>query len=120
MIRIDLLPKCLAILLFAASRLGAAEYPGGQWENVSPAAAGLEEAKLMEARDYALTGNGSGFIVRGGKLVFSWGDLVKRYDLKSSTKSFGAAALGIAIKDGKIRLEDKARKHHPTLGTPPE
>ncbi|HEY2573187.1 MAG TPA: serine hydrolase, partial [Verrucomicrobiaceae bacterium] len=34
--------------------------------------------------------------------------------------SFGAAALGIAIKDGKLRLEDKARLHHPALGIPPE
>jgi CubicO group peptidase (beta-lactamase class C family) len=48
-----------------------------------------------------------------------WGDLEQRYDLKSSTKSFGAAALGVAIKDGKMQLSDKARSHHPTLGTPP-
>ena len=42
------------------------------------------------------------------------------YDLKSTTKSFGSIALGLAIKDGKLRLEDKAKRHHPTLGVPPE
>jgi CubicO group peptidase (beta-lactamase class C family) len=52
--------------------------------------------------------------------VFSWGDPKRLYDLKSTTKSFGAAALGLAIKDGKLRLSDKARSHHPTLGLPPE
>jgi CubicO group peptidase (beta-lactamase class C family) len=53
-------------------------------------------------------------------MVFSWGDLAQRYDLKSTTKSFGAAALGLAVQDGRMRLEDPARRHHPTLGTPPE
>ena len=43
-----------------------------------------------------------------------------RYDLKSTTKSFGSIALGLAIKDGKLRLEDKAKQLHPTLGVPPE
>lgn len=106
------------MLLCASTRAG--DFPGEQWEKVSPATAGLDEGRLTEARDYALTGGGSGCIVRGSKIVFSWGDLARRYDLKSSTKSFGAAALGIAIKDGKMQLSDKARSHHPALGTPPE
>jgi hypothetical protein len=53
------------------------------------------------------------------RLVMHWGDLKKLYDLKSTTKSFGAAALGLAVKDGRMRLEDKARPFHPTLGIPP-
>jgi CubicO group peptidase (beta-lactamase class C family) len=96
---------------------GAIDFPGEHWSTATPAEVGLDEAKLKEARDYALTGGGSGYIVRRGKVVLSWGDPVQRYDLKSTTKSFGAAALGLAIKDGKIRLEDNARQHHPTLGT---
>jgi CubicO group peptidase (beta-lactamase class C family) len=108
-------------LLCAITILGrAAEFPGEHWSKAAPAEAGLDEEKLNQARDYALTGGGSGFIVRGGKLVFSWGDPAQRYDLKSTTKSFGAAALGLAIKDGKMRLSDKARAHHATLGTPPD
>jgi CubicO group peptidase (beta-lactamase class C family) len=104
----------------AGDSTAARAWPGKDWSRVSPAEAGLDEAKLVAARDYALTGGGSGYVVRGGKLVLSWGDPAARYDLKSSTKSIGAAALGIAILDGKMRLEDKARKLHPTLGTPPE
>ena len=71
-------------------------------------------------RDYALTGGGSGYITRHGRLVMAWGDPRRLYDLKSTTKSFGSIALGLAIKDGKMRLEDKAKRHHPTFGVPPD
>ena len=114
------LVRCvITALLIAGSLSPAAEFPGERWATATPAEAGFDEAKLNQARDYALTGGGSGYITRGGKLVLAWGDIAQRYDIKSSTKSFGAAALGLAIKDGKMRLEDKVRQHHPTLGTPP-
>ncbi len=113
------LPLLPALLLLQA-RLFALEYPGEEWTRVTPAEAGLDETKLLAARDYALTGDGSGCILRGGRLVLSWGDFKQRYDLKSTTKSFGAAALGLAIADGKMNLTDKARRHHPAFGVPPE
>lgn len=97
-----------------------ADFPAESWATISVAEAGLDESLLLQARDYALTGGGSGCIIRHGKLVLAWGDQALRYDLKSSTKSFGAAALGLAVGDGKMRLEDKARSHHPTLGLPPD
>ncbi|MBI4325657.1 MAG: serine hydrolase [Chloroflexi bacterium] len=116
-------PQCLGtFLLLGVMAIGAraADFPDARWGTATPADAGLDASKLAQARDYALTGGGSGCIIRGGKLVFSWGDPKQRYDLKSTTKSFGAAALGLAVKDGKVRLSDKARAHHPTLGTPPD
>lgn len=95
-------------------------WPVPQWSRVKPAEVGMDEAKLAQAREYALTGGGSGYITRHGRLVMAWGDSRRLYDLKSTTKSFGSIALGLAIKDGKLRLEDKAKRHHPTLGVPPE
>ena len=80
----------------------------------------LIQSDLEQARDVALKGGGSGIIMRGGMRVFAWGDLKKRYDLKSTTKSFGATALGIAIKDGRLKLSDMARDRHPSFGVPPE
>jgi CubicO group peptidase (beta-lactamase class C family) len=71
-------------------------------------------------RDYALTGGGSGYVTRHGKLALAWGDRQKRYDLKSSTKSIGVTALGLAIADGKLALSDLVRDRHPTFGVPPE
>lgn len=99
---------------------GDTVWPTPQWTRVEPAVVGMDKAVLAKARDYALTGGGSGYITRHGQLVMAWGDPRARYDLKSTTKSFGSIALGLAIKDGKLRLEDKAKQFQPTLGIPPE
>ncbi|MGB2823023.1 MAG: serine hydrolase, partial [Phycisphaerae bacterium] len=87
----------------------------GAWEEAKAADVGMDEAILIKARDYALTGGGSGCIVRHGRLVMKWGDQGRRYDLKSTTKSIGVTALGVAVGDGRIRLTDKAKMHHPSL-----
>jgi CubicO group peptidase (beta-lactamase class C family) len=81
---------------------------------------GLDVSALKRAAEYAMTGGGSGCITRSGKLLYAWGDQHQRYDLKSSTKSFGSIALGLAIKDGKVQLNGNARKIHSGLGVPPE
>ena len=114
----------LAVMLMGALLCGALNasdgYPGATWPTSSPADAGLESAKIEAARDYALTGGGSGCIIYRGKLVCAWGDQQQRYDLKSTTKSFGATALGVALLDGKAQLSDKAAALHPTFGVPPQ
>lgn len=110
----------LTALLCLPSIQQAADWPGDRWEVQSPAEAGLEVAKLEQARDYALTGGGSGCIIYHGKLVMEWGDSKALYDLKSSSKSIGSSILGLAIKDGKVKLDDLATKYHPTFGVPPE
>ena len=95
-------------------------YPGKEWIKKSPAEVGMDAGELEKVKQYALSGEGTGYITRHGYLVMSWGDVAKRYDLKSTTKSIGVTALGLAIKDGKLKLSDKAKDHHPTFGTPPE
>ena len=111
----------LFIFIFAVTAVCAeVSYPGADWPKATPAEVGLDEAKLKEARDYALTGEGSGYITRHGKLVYAWGDPKQLYDLKSSSKAIGVTALGLALKDGKVRLDDAAIKYHPTFGVPPE
>jgi CubicO group peptidase (beta-lactamase class C family) len=105
---------------FVALTAAAAEWPGAAWERADSAALGLSEARLAEARDYALTGGGSGCIIVRGKLVMAWGDQRERYDLKSTSKSIGVTALGLALKDGTVRLEDPACRHHLSFGVPPQ
>lgn len=116
------LPVTLALSLGISLTAGDLEpaWPMPGWLRVTPAEVDLDETQLAAARDYALTGGGAGYVVRSGRLAFAWGDPKQRYDLKSTTKSFGAAALGLAVLDGKVRLSDQARAHHPTLGTPPD
>jgi CubicO group peptidase (beta-lactamase class C family) len=111
---------CAALALAANANEVAPVFPGERWSEKSPQDLGLDAEKLIEARDYALSTGGSGLIVRGGHAVLRWGDQQQRYDLKSSTKSLGATLVGVALLDGKLRLDDPAIKHHPSLGIPPE
>lgn len=93
--------------------------PGDSWERVSPDEAGMDAALLARAEKYALSGGGAGCIVRGGRIVAAWGDQSERYDLKSTTKSIGFTAVGLAIADGKLSLDDRAVDRHPSFGTSP-
>ena len=101
---------------------GAAEiWPMPTWEQAAPEEVGMDEAILRKACDYALTGGGSGCIIRRGRVVMRWGDQKQRYDLKSTTKAIGVTAVGLALKDGKIEsLNDLAKKYHSGFGIPPE
>ena len=110
----------LAPMLVGQLQAAEAFWPGTNWNHAAPDEVGLDQAKLEAARDYALSAGGSGYITRHGRLVMAWGDVRQRYDLKSSTKSFGCIALGLAVKDGKAQLDDRAQTLHPSLGMPPE
>jgi CubicO group peptidase (beta-lactamase class C family) len=107
-------------LLWTSSAWAEEPWPGRDWPRATPAEMGMDDARLEQARDYALTGGGSGYVVRRGHLVMAWGSPTQRYDLKSSTKAIGVTALGLAVTDGKMKLGDKAGKYHPGLGVPPE
>ncbi len=109
----------LAALLGLAPAPAVEFWPGAEWPRATPAEAGLGEAWLETARDYALSAGGSGYITRGGRLVMAWGDASQRYDLKSTTKSLGSIALGLALQDGKVHLQDRAQALHPGFGVPP-
>jgi CubicO group peptidase (beta-lactamase class C family) len=73
---------------------------------------------VAQARDFALTGGGSGYITRGGKLVLAWGSSTQRYDVKSTTKSFGTTLLALALLDGRLELDDPAQSCHPAWVCP--
>ena len=108
-------------LIGSKTELWAAEsWPMPNWQPTRADDVGMDEEQLVRARDYALTGGGSGVITRSGKLVMSWGDATRRYDLKSTTKSIGVTALGLAIGDGKIQLSDRVQRHHPSFAAPPD
>ncbi|MGQ9731472.1 MAG: serine hydrolase [Candidatus Zipacnadales bacterium] len=97
----------------------AVMWPDPEWQTATPEEAGMDAVELAKAREYALTGGGSGYLIRGGKLVMAWGNPQERYELKSSTKSIGVTALGLAIMDGKLALTDLAQDRHPQFGVPP-
>ncbi|MBK9166171.1 MAG: serine hydrolase [Bryobacterales bacterium] len=96
------------VLAALACVAAAAAQPPGPWPvaesgvNVAPA------------------GGGSGLVIHRGRIVASWGDPKQRYDLKSTTKSIGTVALGLALADGKASLEMRAGGCLPEFGVPPE
>lgn len=110
----------LAVAGAARAAEPATTWPGEQWETATPSEVRMVAARLQQARDYALTGGGSGVITRHGKVVMTWGDQAKLYDLKSSSKAIGVTLLGLALQDGKVRLDDPAIKYQPQLAVPPE
>ncbi len=116
--------RCLVFLFLLAHALRAAvpagDFPGAAWPRSAPAREGMAAAPLEAARAYALTGDGSGLVIRHGRIVLAWGDEARRYDLKSTSKSIGVTLLGVALLDGRVALDDPAVKHHPALGVPPE
>ena len=96
-------------------------WPAATWEAATPAEVGMDAASLEKARNYALTGAGSGMITRHGRVVLRWGDQDQTYDLKSSTKAIGVTAFGLALGDGKIAgLHELVGTYHPDFGVPPE
>ena len=72
---------------------------------------------IEKAAQYA---GGAGVVMRGGKTVYHWGSQTKLFDLKSTTKSIGSVALGLAMGDGLIGLNDPVVDQFPAIGVPPE
>ncbi|MEX2263855.1 MAG: serine hydrolase [Bryobacteraceae bacterium] len=114
------------ILIIAAIGIAAAiaqkpvPYVLPAWPRATPLELGMDERKLAQARDIALTGGGSGIVIHRGKLVYSWGDLKAKYDVKSTTKSIGNMALGLALMDGKLKLADAATQFLSGFGAEPD
>jgi CubicO group peptidase (beta-lactamase class C family) len=113
----------LLLILLAGAPLAAQRNANPtlrEWERAAPRDVKMDEIQLAKARDYALKAGGSGMVVHRGKLVYSWGDTKAKYDLKSTTKSIGATALGVALQDRKVKLTDRAAALHPEFGVPPQ
>jgi CubicO group peptidase (beta-lactamase class C family) len=85
----------------------------------------MDQALLDQATAYATTsgtvvaGANAGMVVRHGRIVQSWGDIDRRFDLKSTTKSIGGIALGLAMDDGLVALGDIAQTRYSGIGAIP-
>ena len=108
----------LSMLLWPLSS-SSEVWPDPDWPTKTPEAAGIDVALLEQARDYALIGSGSGYVIHRGYLVFSWGDPAFTYEVQSVTKSIGVTALGLAVLDELVTLEDLADDAHVDFANPP-
>jgi hypothetical protein len=73
----------------------APSWPDPDWDLGS--ADSFSAEGLSQAIRYAESAGGSGMIIHRGKQIRTWGDLDRRYDVKSATKSIGTIALGLAL-----------------------
>ena len=102
-------------LVHRAEHAMAAEavYPGATWAKKTPAEAGMDAGKLAAFSTFA---GGRGCVVRGGRMVYTWGDAAKRGDVASAAKPVYSHLLFKALELGKIKsLDDKVRLLEPRL-----
>lgn len=112
---------CIVLLVWSfPAAAQQTRWPSTEWTSADASDVNLDATRLDDAVRYALSAGGSGMIIRHGQVVSRWGDQKQRYDIKSSTKSFGATMLGVAIMDGKIDLDTPATRYHPSFAVPPD
>lgn len=101
------------LLALAALGAPAGLTPGTHWEVREPSEAGLDPARLDVLRDLV---GGRGCVVRGGALVYSWGDISARADVASAAKPLYAHLLLHAVEAGLIpSLDQPLSAHLPEL-----
>ncbi|MHC4743642.1 MAG: apiosidase-like domain-containing protein [Planctomycetota bacterium] len=101
----SILTGALCTFVFAIAAVGAeGVYPGKTWEKISPDQAGLAQSKLKAMSDYA---GGFGCIVRGGRMVYTWGDASRRKDMASAVKPVYTHFLIEAVESDKLKGFDE-------------
>ena len=81
-------------------------YPGTDWEQITPEAAGWSAEKLAQAQTWSrqIAPSAAVMIVQHGRVVAEWGDTAERSNLRSIRKSLLSALIGIAVAENKINL----------------
>lgn len=93
----------LSCVVSIALSTPAENWPEAHWAESTPAEAGLDAAGLDAMATFA---GGRGCVVRGGKMVYTWGDATKRGDVASAVKPWFSAFLFLAVESGKIESLD--------------
>lgn len=89
-------------------------YPGREWAVKTAAEAGMDATKLARMSEAA---GGRGCVIRGGYMVYTWGDASKRGDVASAAKPWYSHFLFKALEDGRIgSLDERIAKYEPRLG----
>jgi CubicO group peptidase (beta-lactamase class C family) len=73
------------------------------WPTISPTEAGFSAEKLKAAKDFAVGSESSaGIVIYKGKILLSWGDITKKFQIYSGRKSLLSALIGIAVQKNKM------------------
>ena len=86
-------------------------FPGKEWAQTTPAAAGWDVQRTAAATAYAKEIGASSFmLIQHGVVVVEYGDISARTELHSCRKSFLSALIGNAVARGQIDLDDTLEK----------
>lgn len=98
--------RLLAIIALCLWSLPASAEPGRHWQSLDPAAVGWTATALQPLRDYAgLRKPTALMLVQNGAVLASFGDPGRKVGVASVRKSLLSALYGIAVADGRIRLD---------------
>ena len=81
-------------------------FPGESWVTRTPEAMGLDRAALDTFRQ--ATGNQTGFIVKDGYQVYSWGTPAAQIEWASASKPVHSTMLLFALDEGKVASIDQS------------
>lgn len=98
----------------------AVAFPDSSWATSSPAARGLDPARLDAALAFLAGHSGADqldetVVVRDGFVVWAGDSLHRRHNIYSCSKSITSTALGLLVADGVVALDDPAARHEPRL-----
>ena len=98
--------RLLAIIAFCLCALPLRAEPGRHWQSIDPATAGWTATALQPLRDYAeLRKPTALMLVQNGAVLASFGDPSRKVGVASVRKSLLSALYGIAVADGRIKLD---------------
>ncbi len=93
------------LLVSGSLSIGAdAPVPGKSWSLRTPAEAGLDPARLDAFAKFV---GGRGCVVRGGTMVYTWGDPTRAGDVASAAKPVYGHFLLEAVATGKLKSYDE-------------
>jgi CubicO group peptidase (beta-lactamase class C family) len=82
------------------------DYPGAQWDSATPTDCGCSADLLARARAYCERAQSTAvMIVQRGRVIAAWGDVARKSPIASVRKSLLSALFGIAVDEGRIRLD---------------
>ena len=109
-----MITRLLLLIALLASPALAEVWPEAHWAVATPAEAGLDAAGLDAMAAFV---GGRGCVVRGGKMVYTWGDAAARGDVASAVKPWFSTFLFLAVEAGKIEsLDTPLMAFEPRLG----
>jgi CubicO group peptidase (beta-lactamase class C family) len=98
-----MIASTLIAAMASCARAMADEFPGKTWTRCTPAHVGLDAAKLDVLARHV---GGRGCVIRGGCLVYQWGDVSKSSDIASAVKPVISTLLFMAVQEGKLNSVD--------------